>query len=261
MEEYTKQHANLVIVRNQYNRKLGGARNAGMEVAKGKYIWFVDSDDFISTDCVKKLLLIAEKDDLDVLHFDYTDFPISPVQSDKIDTTNIMTGPDMFFNTNLVWHQHLVTAWSKIYRHQFLKENRILFAEQIMFEDNDYAIEVFAKAKRVKHIEVPMYFYRNNPESITRTKYTSVHVDYWLKLCHRLCKLRRSFIKEQRDERFQSLIHEFIRYLIGNVLQIYLGMDEQNRRETSKIIRGGINFQLYPYMSKYKFFKIKIGLD
>ena len=47
VEEYAKKHTNLVVVRNQYNRKLGGARNAGMEVATGRYVWFVDSDDFV----------------------------------------------------------------------------------------------------------------------------------------------------------------------------------------------------------------------
>ena len=54
VEEYARKHANLVIVRNQYNRKLGGARNAGMEVAQGDYVWFIDSDDFIKTFCIGK---------------------------------------------------------------------------------------------------------------------------------------------------------------------------------------------------------------
>ena len=59
VEEYAKQHSNLIIVRNKYNRKLGGARNAGMEVATGQYVWYVDSDDYISENCLAYLLNIG----------------------------------------------------------------------------------------------------------------------------------------------------------------------------------------------------------
>ena len=47
VQDYAQKHANLRIVKNKQNRKLGGARNAGLDVASGDYIWFIDSDDFI----------------------------------------------------------------------------------------------------------------------------------------------------------------------------------------------------------------------
>lgn len=264
VEEYAKKHDNLVIVRNQYNRKLGGARNAGMDVAKGEYIWFVDSDDFIEENCLAYLLKIAEKDQLDVLHFNYCNDPELNIVVDKsriiLPKSDVMTGVEMFFESNCVWYHDLVTAWRKLYRRGFLIENNIAFAELIMFEDNDYAIEVFANAQRVKHITDRPYCYRNNPESITRVKYTPAHISYWLDLCHRLRRMKEKFILEDKDTRFLEVINQFIRNIIHNVLVKYQQVDSLDKQEARKMIQKEVNRLLKPYVSKKTYYKIKLGI-
>ena len=104
VEEYAKKHTNLVIVRNQYNRKLGGARNAGMKVATGNYIWFIDSDDFIKKSSIGKLLSIAESDKLDVLHFQYENYPDFWTPPRNPFDTSVMIGTEMFFSTDYIWY-------------------------------------------------------------------------------------------------------------------------------------------------------------
>jgi glycosyltransferase involved in cell wall biosynthesis len=260
VEEYAKKHTNLVIVRNQYNRKLGGARNAGMEVAKGNYIWFVDSDDFIKTSCVGKLLSIAERDKLDVLHFQYENYPDTWTPPRNPADGTIMTGFEMFFSSDYVWYHDLVTAWRKIYRRQFLLENNIAFAEHIMFEDNDYAIAVFANAKRVKHITDCVYCYRYNPESITRVKYTSEHIGYWLNLCHRLRVMKDNFISEKHDARFVELIDGFIRNNLCNIMKMYDQVETIYKKEATRLIRKQIDQSMKPYISKQKYYKIKLSI-
>lgn len=260
VEEYAKKHTNLVIVRNQYNRKLGGARNAGMKVATGNYIWFIDSDDFIKKSSIGKLLSIAESDKLDVLHFQYENYPDFWTPPRNPFDTSVMIGTEMFFSTDYIWYHDLVTAWRKIYKRQFLLENNIAFAEHIMFEDNDYAIEVFANAKRVKHITDIVYSYRYNPESITRVKYTSEHIGYWLNLCHRLRVMRDKFIQNKYDVRFVELIDGFIRNNINNILNMYDQVDTIYRKEARRMICKEINSSLKPYISKQKYYKIKLGI-
>ena len=261
VEEYAKHHANLVIVRNRYNRKLGGARNAGMEVAKGEYIWFIDSDDFIEENCIKTLLTIAEKEDLEMLHFNYAEYPNVMLPERRPDDTDVMTGTDMFFDSRFIWYHDLITAWRKLYKREFLIDNNIQFAEHIMFEDNDYAIIAFAKAKRVKHISTSMYYYRNNPESITRVKYTSEHIGYWLDLCYRLVRIKDMFIREKKDERYLVLMATWIRYHISNSINIYLQMDDMfERKKTYNTIRKNVTPELKPYMSRLKYYKLRIGI-
>lgn len=260
VEEYAKHHANIVIVRNQYNRKLGGARNAGMEVAKGKYIWFIDSDDFIEENCIKTLLTIAEKEDLEMLHFNYAEYPNVMLPERRPDDTDVMTGTDMFFDSRFIWFHDLVTAWRKLYKRQFLIDNKIQFAEHIMFEDNDYSIVAFAYAQRVMHIDLCAYHYRNNPNSITRVKYTSEHIGYWLDLAHRLRVIEETFMKENKDLRYRALLINFTRYTISNVLSMYAHIGDDNRREARCMIRKKINQRLKPYISRKTYLKIKLGL-
>lgn len=261
VEEYAKKHANLVIVRNQYNRKLGGARNAGMDVSTGKYIWFIDSDDFIEENCVGKLLTMAENEDLDMLHFNYVEYPDTSQPNRKPIDTDVMTGAEMFFDTNFIWYHDLITAWRKLYKRAFLIDNNIQFAEHIMFEDNDYAVVAFANAQRVKHIAFNAYYYRNNPGSITRVKYTSEHIGYWLDLCYRLIMVKESLIVEKRDERFLDLIATFIRYHITNSINIYNQMtDISDKEKTYNIIRRNITPKLKPYMSRLKYYKTRVGV-
>lgn len=259
VENYAKLHSNLIIVRNQYNRKLGGARNAGLEIASGRYVWFVDSDDFITKNVLHKLLTIVENEDLDVLHFNYYDYP-SKCKYDSIkDDTIVRSGSDLFFHPKFTWYNDFVTAWRKLYKKDFLLANNIKFAEHIMFEDNDYALEVFAKAQRVMHIELCAYYYRNNPESITRVQYTDVHIKYLLDLCNRLCVLKDEFSNEQYDNRFIPLINGFIRNVISNVLEYYSKLNKNQKKKARTNITDVIN-NLKPYMSRIKFYKIKLGL-
>lgn len=261
VEEYAKNHKNLVIVRNQFNRKLGGARNAGMEVATGKYVWFIDSDDFIEENCVGKLLAIAETEDLDMLHFNYVEYPDTSKPDRKPLDTDVLTGTEIFFDTNFIWYHDLVTAWRKLYKRQFLIDSNIQFAEHIMFEDNDYAILAFANAQRVKHIAFDAYYYRNNPKSITRVNYTSDHISYWIDLCYRLVVIKESFVLEKRDERFINLINEFIRYHITNSIKIYnLMSDISDREKTYSIILRNITPKLKPYMSRLRYYKAMVGI-
>lgn len=260
VEEYAKKHANLVIVRNQYNRKLGGARNAGLEVAKGRYIWYIDSDDFIEENCVGKLLAIAESDNLDMLHFNYEEYPNVVNPTRRPEDTELTSGTDMWFDPNFIWFHDLVTAWRKLYKRQFLIDNNIQFAEHIMFEDNDYAIVAFANAQRVKHIALCAYHYRNNPNSITRVKYTSEHIGYWLDLAHRLRVIEETFINENKDLRYRALLINFTRYTISNVLNMYPKINVENKREARRVIHQKIDKRLRPYMSRKTYFKIKLGL-
>lgn len=260
VQEYSKKHNNLVIVQNKYNRKLGGARNAGMEVAHGKYVWFVDSDDFIVENCLGKLLNIAESQNLDVLHFNCLEFPEAHKIDRGLTDTSLMNGVDLFYSSDFVWYHDFVTAWRKIHKRQFLIDNKIHFAEHIMYEDNDYAINVFAHARRTMHISDVVYYYRNNPNSITRVKYTSEHISYWIDLAHRLCDLKKMLIEEKKDVRLLTTLDEFIRYTVGNLINVYSNMDSVEKKITKKILRGGMNKTLKTYTSRLNYYKIKLGI-
>lgn len=258
VELYAKDHLNLKIVRNQTNRKLGGARNAGLDVAIGDYIWFVDSDDLIEDNVLKELCSIAEENDLDVLHFNYENYPIK-THLHELQSTGVVTGPELFFDKRFIWYHDLVTAWRKLYRRSFLIENHISFAEHIMYEDSDYAIRVFAKAQRVLHNNIQAYNYNVNPASITRVEYTSNHILYWIDLCKRLLMLKTELIKTNADLRFQTTINSFVKYEISHVLKTYKKLQGSEKRSSRLFISKSLTY-MRGYMSYRDYLKFILRL-
>lgn len=259
VESYAQRHANLKIVCNEENRKLGGARNAGMEVARGKYVWFIDSDDLIEDNVLGTLCSTAERDNLDVLHFNYENYPVrTPLH--KIDAQELMTGPEMFFSKRFLWYHDLVTAWRKLYKRSFLVENHISFAEHIMYEDNDYAILVFAKASRVRHIDLFAYDYSINPDSITRTDYTASHISYWLDLCNRLLDLKSRLFMEKADNRFQGEIDTFVRNESRLIFSKYQILPMAEKKIARRLINDKKYSSLWGYTPRSVYFKFKFGL-
>lgn len=259
VESFAQIHSNLKIVRNKINRKLGGARNAGMEVATGQYIWFIDSDDLIEDNILGGLCLNAEKNNLDVLHFNYENYPVrTPLH--RINCQELLTGPEMFFDRRFIWYHDLVTAWRKLYRRSFLTENSISFAEHIMYEDSDYAILVFAKAKRVLHIDQFVYDYSVNPDSITRVNYTAKHISYWLDLCDRMIHLKNRLLTEKADIRFQGIIDLFVRNEASLIFNNYRSLPKGEKRIARRYINEKKYFHLRPYISKSNFYKFKFRM-
>ena len=71
IEQYKIQYSNIILISHKENKGLSATRNTGINLAKGKYIWFIDSDDFIEYNCLSFLLRKCEFNDIDILCFNY----------------------------------------------------------------------------------------------------------------------------------------------------------------------------------------------
>ena len=210
IEDFRLKVGNLKLIRHERNKKLGGARNTGLKEAKGRYVWFVDSDDYIIPNCLKELLTEIEEHDLDYIHF-YHKIDRDGVISEKVnqsEPTSITTGVDLFFSKEVNWLEQ-ITAWSKIYKRAFLEENNLYFAENIMYEDNDYALRVVMHATSCRHIALSPYVYRANNDSITHVAFSNTHVRYWQKVWILILELVPRL--KVKDKRFVSIIQGYIK--------------------------------------------------
>lgn len=170
--EYQKQHKNLILIEHEHNKKLGAARNTGRSIARGKYIWNVDSDDYIADNCLSSILKQCEKNDLDILMFNLAS-----------DTEGVIKAADFPFrisdapqegvaclNQNISEIGRFCPVWRYIYKRDFLDTSHIYSPEINMGEDVPYAFKSMLLAKRVLLIDEIYYNYRINPASLTGVK-------------------------------------------------------------------------------------------
>ena len=177
--EYSLEHPELRIV-NQSNIGLGATRNKAVQLAIGKYLMFVDSDDYIEPDCLKKILVSASE-----LSSDFVEFE-SLVKDEK----GLLVRKFNVFNDDLTdlsldnylnrTNKLLVTAWSKIWNRKFIRKNNIKFEENTRWEDIEFSQLAYESAKTVSSRKIEVYNYFLSNDSISRSKVSDEFLSQFL---------------------------------------------------------------------------------
>lgn len=173
-----------IRVIHQKNAGLSAARNAGIAVATGEYIQFVDSDDYLEPNVLGGLVRQMEEEQLDVLRFDYqnvrlTDgvyFVFEPYKTPrKVDQCTEIVDGETYLNTRM---QTACYAVQFMIRRSLLTpslsprreegDNMCLFTPGIYFEDTDWTPRMLLKAKRVNSTTTIVYNYLMREGSITK---------------------------------------------------------------------------------------------
>lgn len=167
--DYMDRFPNLRLIEHAKNRKLGTARNTGRTIARGEYIWNVDSDDKIVTNCLSGMLGICEENDLDVLEFGAIQF--SPTKRKELPriplSQNVETGLDYLERLNAYQVSRMCPVWNKMIRREFLEEKGIFSPEINMGEDIPYSFRILTLAKKMIVTGDCNYLYRTNDDSLT----------------------------------------------------------------------------------------------
>ena len=163
---------NRVVVIHKENGGLSDARNAGLEVAKGEYIGFVDSDDFVDLSMYETLVEILEKNQADIAIANWQDF----FDNKKNEVHENRTGNILIFE-NIEVLRFLIygkdkyrisfSVWDRLYRRNIIKG--LYFPKGKCYEDVVWSAKVFYVAKRGVYIDKDLYYYRRRDDSIVGT--------------------------------------------------------------------------------------------
>lgn len=165
IEEKCFNKKNVKILK-QMNSTQSVARNKGLKIARGEYIWFVDGDDWINSNCLHSLVAICEKYRLDILHFSaVTRGEMETEYRTPLEIEDQVILGSMFLNLRRV----PLNPPFYIYRRLFLKENNLAFYEGIYHEDNEYIPRTLYFSKRFMCISTPFYNVLKRPLSTTTT--------------------------------------------------------------------------------------------
>lgn len=153
-DEYVQKDPRIVVIHKE-NGGLSTARNAGMDRAKGDYIAFVDSDDWLEPNMYEALISQLEKHEADIVACSFYECKGDEKKAVG-DSKNIrvIDTEEIFINKN----QLRFLVWNKVFRRSFVEEMR--FVPGQVYEDFHFCRQVFLKTKKLVYLDVPFYNYR-----------------------------------------------------------------------------------------------------
>lgn len=186
IKQAVKQKRNIRLIQ-KHNGGVSSARNVGIDNAHGKYIMFIDADDYIAADGIERVLRIAMDEDVDVLKYEY----LCVNANSPIDISSLKNIP-----YTMRWYMGKAEAlrhydlsdyviWDALFKRSLLEENHIRFNEQLyLHEDDVFMGTVLGYAKNVIEVDLRLYRYvvasnqsathRKTPENIKRLIDSSV---------------------------------------------------------------------------------------
>mgnify|MGYP004472985343 CR=1 FL=1 len=237
LNRYQKLYSNIRVISSEHYG-VAYQRNIGVQCARGKYIYYVDSDDLLKENCLETLYQHSEADNLDVLYFEADSF---------YETKEIEEAFPQFLT---LYHRH--KAYDGIYdgrklyiqmenagdikmqlgmqfiRRQFLLDNDIKFGMERYFEDNLYTIQVMIKADKARCVRDNLYLRRVRANSIMTTSENKMRFECYLEVITGLMKILED---EKKESALQEAIYKRIRGTFINIFKDYLKVPEEKKKE------------------------------
>ncbi len=228
-DEYAEVDSRIKVIHKE-NGGLSDARNVGIDVATGKYIAFIDSDDYIDKCFIEYLCTLCKKNDAYIAECDFVKF-----YDDKIEIINDEKEEFIFNNKemiNRIYNEEsyikTVIVWNKLYKTSLFKDIR--FPKGKIHEDEFTTYKLYWNSNnRIAVTNKKLYYYRYNQESIMGSKFSLRRLDYIQALEERLKFFKNKNQIDLYDKTLELYAYRLIEYY--NLIKKYVANSKIEQKE------------------------------
>ena len=229
IKEYQQKDERIVLINLQENKGQGNARNEGLKIAKGNYITFIDSDDWVRVDYIETLYKTIKEHNVDLAIAN-----ISTYNNITGKISHIKFPPTIYNNLNtkaiksIILKQRMIwSSCSKIYKKSFILNNNIFF-KQILMEDILFNYEVILKTDNIILTDKNLYYYR-----IKRNLSTMENKSNRIYSCVNVFKnIKQMLINNNQLEKFKSSFYSYGYLCFAAEIEV----SSLSKKELNKII-------------------------
>lgn len=235
-DEYAEQDFRVKVLHVE-NGGAAFARNRGLELAAGEYVYFLDSDDFITTDAIEKLLAKAQADDLDVVAFDGG---VVNEEGQTIETglglvcrgsyNGVSTGRHLFAELKRN-NDYSVHVQCHLIRRSCLGKLNLMFSEGGPHEDLIFTFLLYMQCERCAHLSETLFYRRFREGSITTTPLTDKKVETRLV---RLEEIADYYRKNDFESEVDAMVRKDMRDIFWSIYDRYQILYVTKRRSGVK---------------------------
>lgn len=205
-DEYCKQDERFSVIHHEKNTGVSGPRNTGLKVAKGEYIYFMDSDDYIHERAIEKLVEAVEKTGCELAAFDLartdslTENTHRPLQNNN---PQLILTEQMIFEMLAIVELKWCVVWNKLYKRSLI--DGIFFNDYYSIQDQDFNIRVYKKIDKAVFIPEALYWYYWNPNSLQRQK-SLYPKKFYLNTMYRFRMLDYLSKKDKKEKKYRAWV-------------------------------------------------------
>lgn len=260
VENFIESDRRFLLI-NQENAGVSSARNVGIKLSKGKYLIFVDSDDYVTPDYVETLVSLMKQGNNELACADYSKVEngITYNQSKDTQKIDVLSRKDAI---NLLHNDHYFQGylWNKIFLKSIITQNQIFFDPEIkIWEDMLFCLKYLIYAEKIVHINKSVYFYVNRAGSAMNDKkiwneYTQLKAleDMW-KLVQPYNGIFKEFVRNYYANTLAGLLGKNARYndktMIGELEKLHGKLTLKHRLKVC-LHKMGLNWLIQIYKTK-----------
>lgn len=247
-DQFSLKDSRIKVIHKK-NGGLSDARNIGMNLAKGKFITFVDSDDLLDCKFIEDLLNAMILNGADIAFCDYCKIDENCVSKADNSIGNVIKFSNIECLENLYIpksHGMEFVAWGKLYKLDLFKKNKISYPKGKIHEDTFTTYKLCYYANKVVFVDAPRYYYRIRSGSIMSSKFNKTRLNK-LEATKEACSF---FLEKDESKLLKLAFNDFLHSTLSIYCEMYHGLDKKEFRKLKYKLISVLKMTLKEYVNK-----------